>query len=112
MVWLTSTGEEIAPYVTETTPENQAATLRNQDQVWAVRAIRRGEVVRPLPTHKVSLADLTYDLGGARFKVDDFMARRRTAGLLILKNGETALERYGLAMARRAFGPASRPPNR
>ena len=96
MVWHTSTGEEIAPYVTDTTPENQAATLRNQDQVWPVRAIRRGAAVRPLPPHERSLADLTYGVGGARFSVDDFMARRRTAGLLILKNGETALERYGL----------------
>ena len=96
MVWLTSTGEEIAPYVTDTTPENQAATLRNQDQVWPVRAIRRGEAVRPLPPHDRSLADLTYQLGGSRFCVDDFMARRRTAGLLVLKNGETALERYAM----------------
>jgi len=99
----TPTGEEIAPYVTVTTPENQAATLRNQDQVWPVRAIRRGEVARPLPPHARSLADLTYELDGARFGVDDFMARRRTAGLLVLKHGEIALERYGMGN-----GPESR----
>ena len=103
MALLTSTGEEIAPYVTTTTPENQAATLRNQDQVWPVRAIRRGEAVRPLPPHARSLADLTYELGGVRFGVDDFMARRRTAGLLVLKGGEIALERYGMGN-----GPQSR----
>jgi CubicO group peptidase (beta-lactamase class C family) len=92
----TTAGEEIAPYVTVTTPENQAATLRNQDQVWSVRAIRRGETVRPLPPHGRSFADLTYELGGVRFGVDDFMTRCRTAGLLVLKDGEIALERYGM----------------
>jgi CubicO group peptidase (beta-lactamase class C family) len=99
----TPTGEEIAPYVTDTTPENQAATLRNQDQVWSVRAVRRGAALRPLPNHARSLADLTYELDGMRYGVDDFMARRRTAGLLILKDGEIALERYGMGN-----GPESR----
>jgi CubicO group peptidase (beta-lactamase class C family) len=99
----TSTGEEIAPYVNNTTPGNQAATFRNQDQVWPVRAIRRGDAVRPLAPHGRSLADLSYEFGGVRLTVEDFMARRRTAGLLMLKNGEIALERYGLGS-----GPQSR----
>ena len=101
---LTSTGEEIAPLiVSDTTPENQAASFRNQDQVWAVRAIRRGDVVRPLVPHGRSLANLTYEFGGVLLGIDDFMARRRTAGLLILKHGEIALERYGMGN-----GPQSR----
>src|SRR5580658_6225591 len=91
----TPTGEEIAPYVTDTTPENQAATLRDQDQVWPVRVIRRGDAVRPLPPHARSLADLTFEMGDVRLSLSDYMARRRTAGLLILKDGEIALERYG-----------------
>jgi len=103
MALLTAAGEEIAAYANDTTPENQAATLRSQDEVWSVRAIRRGEAVRPLPPHARSLEDLTYELGGVRFGVDEFMARRRTAGLLILKHGEIALERYGMGN-----GPQSR----
>lgn len=102
MGWLTPAGEEIAPYVNNTTAENQAATLRNQDLVWPVRAIRRGAAVRPLPAYGRSLGGLSYEFGGARFDVDDFM-QRRTAGLLVLKNGEIALERYGLGN-----GPESR----
>lgn len=89
----------IAQYSTDTTPENQAETFRNQNQVWPVRAIRRGMTVRPLPPHARSLADLTYEFGDLRLGVDEFMARRRTAGLLILKNGENALERYGMGNA-------------
>ena len=88
--------ERAAPDITNTTPENQAATLRNQDQVWPVRAIRRGTAVRPLPPHARSLADLTFEVADAGLSVSDYMARRRTAGLLILKQGEIALERYGM----------------
>ena len=51
--------QRLARYVTDTTPENQAETLRNQDQVWPVRAIRRGEAVRPMPPYARSLADLS-----------------------------------------------------
>jgi CubicO group peptidase (beta-lactamase class C family) len=88
--------EQPAQNVNETTPENQAATLRNQDQVWPVRLIHRGETVRPLPPHARRLDDLTYHFDGERLGVGDFMARRRTAGLLILKRAEIALERYGM----------------
>src|SRR5712672_2171627 len=81
----------------DTTPENQAPTFRSQDQVWPVRVIRRGDAVRPLPPHARSLADLTFEVGDVRLSPSDYMARRRTAGLLILKNGEIALERYGMS---------------
>lgn len=95
--------EAIALNVLTTTPENQAATFRNQDLARPVRAIQAGLRVRPLPAHAKSLAGLTYDAGGARHSVEDYMSRRRTAGLLVLKNGEVALEHYGLGN-----GPDSR----
>ena len=59
--------------------------------------------MRPLPPHARSLADLTFEVGGVRLSLSDYMARRRTAGLLILKDGEIALERYGMGS-----GPESR----
>jgi CubicO group peptidase (beta-lactamase class C family) len=80
----------------DTTPENQAATFRNQDRVWPVRRVKRGGAVRALEPHARSLEDLTYRLGDLRLSVGDYMERRRTAGLLILKDGEVALERYGM----------------
>jgi CubicO group peptidase (beta-lactamase class C family) len=95
--------ERPAANVLDTTPENQAPTFRNQDQVWPVRVIRRGDVVRPLPPHARSLAELTFEVDGVRLGLSDFMTRRRTAGLLILKHGEIALERYGMGN-----GPESR----
>jgi CubicO group peptidase (beta-lactamase class C family) len=80
----------------DTIPENQAVTVRDQDQVWPTRVIRRGDAVRPLPPHARLLADLTFEVGEVRFSLGDYMTRNRTVGLLILKGGEIALERYGM----------------
>ena len=88
--------EPQAPNVMDTTPGNQAATYRNQHSVWPVRTIPHGDPVRQLPPHARSLEELTYRLGDVTLSVDEFMARRRTAGLLILKGGEIALEQYGM----------------
>ena len=74
--------EQRAPNILDTTPENQAPTFPNLSQVWPVRVIRRGDVVRPFPPHARSLADLTFEVGGVRLGLSDYMVRRRTAGLL------------------------------
>ena len=95
--------ERVSPDVTNTSPENQAATFRNQDRVWPHRTMRRGDTVRPLPPHARSLAVRTFEVGGVRVDLSDFMARRRTAGFLVLKDGEIALEAYGMGN-----GPESR----
>src|SRR5262245_34245015 len=76
------------------TSENLAAT--DQGQVWWHRVIRGGDAVRPLPPHYHSLEDLTFEVGDVRVSLSDYMARSRTCGLLILKGGEIALERYGM----------------
>lgn len=89
--------EEIAANVLETTAENQPATFRNMDRLGPVRPIRRGGSVLPLPAHAAPLdASMTYAFGGATGTIADYMARRRTSGLLILKDGRIALESYGL----------------
>lgn len=85
--------ERAAPDSMDTTPKNQGVTLRD---LWPHRVIRRGDAVRALPPHARSLADLTFEVGGVRLSLSDYMARRRTDGLLILKRGEVALERYGI----------------
>lgn len=95
--------EVAAPNPLDTTPENQAATFRNQDQTRPVRVIRRGTRVRPLPPHARALAGVSYAADGVNRTLDDYMSRRRTAGVLVLKRGEIAIERYGMGN-----GPESR----
>jgi CubicO group peptidase (beta-lactamase class C family) len=98
MAWQAAAAGEVAPSLdpTDTTPENQASTFRNLHRLWPQRVIGHGGTVRPLAPHAQSLADLTYDVGDRRSSIGDYMARCRTAGLLILKDGAIALERYGM----------------
>lgn len=79
-----------------TTPEDDVAAYRKHMRDWPYRIIRRGDAVRPLPPHASSLAELSFETGDIRLGVGDYMERRRVAGLLILKDGEIALERYGI----------------
>lgn len=88
--------EAIATDLFGFTPDNQAATYRHVDQLGATRVIRRGTTVMPLPAHKLSLEGLKYDFSGRSYSIDDYMQRNRSAGLLILKNGAIALERYAM----------------
>lgn len=85
--------ERAAPDSMDRTPKNQGVTFRG---FWPHHVIRRGDAVRPLPPHARSLADLTFEVGAVRLSLNDYMLRRRTDGLLILKRGEVALERYGI----------------
>lgn len=91
-------GEEaIARSLAEITPANQAATFRHVDRIAATRNIARGGgAVTPLPAHNRSLMTLSYSYGGQVRTPQDYMNRWRGGGLLVLKNGAIALERYGM----------------
>lgn len=78
----------------ELIPEYQPDTYRNMDKVYPTRVIHKGTKVRPLPAG-VAIAP-RYRIGGEEYGVDDFMRRNRVGGVLVLKDGKVALERYGL----------------
>lgn len=86
--------ERAVPHPASTTPENLAAA--DQGHVWPLRIIRSGAAVRPLTPHARTLDDLTFEVGDVRLVISDYMTRNRTAGHLILKHGEIALERCGM----------------
>ena len=94
--------EAIAPSLQGTTPDDQAATYRNVDRLNATRRIARSDSVTPLEAHPVSLHGLRYVSGSGSGTVDDFMTKSRSAGILILKDGRVALERYGMGNTERS----------
>ena len=95
--------EAIASGLTTTTPDNQAATYRNVDRNYATRRIGRGATVRTLAAHAKPLDALRYDAGAGPRSVADYMAAGRTAGLLVIKDGRVALERYGMGNDERSL---------
>lgn len=88
--------EDIGTSMLDFTPENQAATFRNADRLNATHRIARGTQAKALAPHSRSLAGLSYTYEGKTSTVDDYMARNRTSGLIVLKGGAIALERYAM----------------
>lgn len=80
--------EAIASGLLTTRPEDRAATFRRVDRILPTRVVRRGPEVRALPVHPRPLA--------ADGNIEGFIRRNRVAGLLALKDGAVALERYAL----------------
>ncbi|WP_434641468.1 serine hydrolase domain-containing protein [Klebsiella sp. I138] len=73
----------------------QPGTYRNVDKIFNTRTFRRGDTVSPLPAAPVQLNAVQYSPDGIHtYGIDDFMKRNNVAGLLIIKDGKIALERY------------------
>ncbi len=94
--------EDIATGLTTVTPGNQAATYRNVDRIYATRRIARGASVSALGAQATPLKDLRYDAGAGPKSVADYMAKARTSGILIIKDGKVALEQYAMGNTERS----------
>jgi CubicO group peptidase (beta-lactamase class C family) len=77
-------------------PDLQVRTFRNIDRLFPTRTIKRGTHVYPLPTSDVALAGVEFSSGGKKYDLYDYLALNRVSGLLVLKNGKIAFERYEL----------------
>lgn len=93
------TVENIANDLLQTTATNQAATYRNVDRIlpaYPTRVMSKAVTPSVLTQHSRSLCSLQYSYGGSSYTLSDYFTRNRTAGLLILKNGQIALEQYAM----------------
>lgn len=73
----------------------QVTGFRNIDRIFPVRVVKRGATVRKLPRADRQIAPvLSYE--GQSVPIDDYIARERVAGLLVISHGKIVLEKYGL----------------
>lgn len=78
------------------TPEQQVVGYRNADKLNPTRKIIAGGSVFPLPPAKVDLGDVQIRYEDIVMTTDEYFIRQNVAGLLVIKNGKIAYERYGL----------------
>jgi len=62
----------------------------------ASRLIEAGDTALPLPEMPRDFSGLRYEVEGESFSLDDYMSHTQIAGLLVLKDGNILMERYGL----------------
>ncbi len=77
-------------------PDLQVNTYRNIDRLYPTRVVDSGSKVYPLPHRTKPLGSISFTSKGRAFDLFDYISLNRVSGLLVLKNGEIALETYQL----------------
>src|ERR1700738_3389363 len=75
-------------------PDIQVRTFRNIERLFPTRTVRRGTHVYPLPRSAAPLKGVEFTSAGKKYDMYDYMSLNRVSGLLILKGGKIAFERY------------------
>jgi CubicO group peptidase (beta-lactamase class C family) len=73
----------------------EVSTFRQIDQVFPSAMVKQGGHVFPLPPAAKPLRDVTILSAGRPLHLDDYLRFNRVAGVLVLKNEQIVLERYG-----------------
>lgn len=74
-------------------PDRAAENFRNMDRIFPYREIEAPGTVHPLPRNEGSLPE-SFEHDGKTVSTEEFLARTRTTGLLVLHNGEIHTEQY------------------
>ena len=78
------------------TPEQQVAGYRNIDRVFPTRAISPAPKALELSSSPRPLGDVIVSTKSSSMTLDEYFVRQNAVGLLVLKDGRIAYERYGL----------------
>jgi len=78
------------------TPEQQVAGYRNMEKLAPARWVRAGDSPLVLPERPVALDQLPIVHDGASMTLAEFLESQSVAGLLVIKDGAVAYERYRL----------------
>lgn len=83
------------------TPDLAVNTFRNIDRLFPTRAVTHATRPRALPRAARPLGDVRFTDRGKRYDLGAYLALNRVTGLLVLKDGRIALERYRLGNTER-----------
>ncbi|MDP3175440.1 MAG: serine hydrolase domain-containing protein [Phenylobacterium sp.] len=75
--------------------EQQLVGYPAMHKLFAHHVVRHGDHVHPLPAAARQI-EPTWSYDGRNWTLDEYMSAYRTSGVLVLKDGEVVLERYGL----------------
>jgi CubicO group peptidase (beta-lactamase class C family) len=72
---------------------NYVGALRHMGEIYFTRPVKRGNTVSAL-ARGTMIESLTYGPGGKDVAIEDYFARARTTGFIVLKDGKIVYERY------------------
>jgi CubicO group peptidase (beta-lactamase class C family) len=77
-------------------PDIQVNTFRNTERLFPTRTVKHGERHYPLEKSDTPLKGVEFISAGKKYDLYDYLSLNRVSGLLVLKNGKIACERYEL----------------
>ena len=102
--------QEIAPlrdvYNGAMRPDVEVRTFERTDELLPMRVVQKGSVTRPLQAAKTRLSNVKFEASGKKYDLFDYLALNRVVGILVLKNGEVALEDYELGVGPKTLWPS------
>jgi CubicO group peptidase (beta-lactamase class C family) len=78
------------------TPEQKVSGFRNMEKLYPTRKISASDSPLELEEAPQELGDVLIRTEQAEMTLDEYFKRQNVAGLLVLKDGQIAYERYGL----------------
>lgn len=75
-------------------PDIQANTFRNIDRLFPTRTVAAGGEPYPLPPASRQLENFRFQSRGKQYDLYDFLSLNRVSGLLVIKDGGVAFEKY------------------
>lgn len=75
-------------------PDKAVRTYSNTDRIFPTRKIAASGKAAPLRKASHQITELSFSSGGKKYDLPDYVALNRVVGLLVLKDGEIALEHY------------------
>lgn len=88
-------GDDVASVLTDT-GDKQIIRFRNWSALYPTREISAGDYTLTLPESLMNFSQFHYEVDGQDYSLDDYLVRNENAGLLVIKDGEIKLERYGM----------------
>lgn len=88
-------GDDVASVLTDT-GDKQIIRFRNWSALYPTREISAGDYTLTLPESLMNFSQFHYEVDGQHYSLDDYLVRNENAGLLVIKDGEIKLERYGM----------------
>ena len=76
--------------------DTEVNTFRHIDQLFPSRVVPHGSSPFPLAKSSRPLTKISFTSGGQQYSLQDYLSLNRIGGLLVIKNGNIALEEYRL----------------
>jgi len=70
--------------------------FRNFERLFQTRPIEAGGSAYPLPDSRLDFSGLRFEFLSETYDLDGYIRRSNTAGIIVIKDGSVALERYAL----------------